>query len=249
MLAQANHIERDLEGFWESRNTHTTIKVDAQRHGFIIKGLYGRKKSARFKRSRRSQYIDSRGNELIIKSRYRIEFYNRHNGQRTRFIRQMKCGNGYQNNGYYNSGYSTEHYDHYGDGYYGNNNHQGHQNDGYYSGGYDRGDRRKSQTDSGRNRLSYTPSLIDADKLRKIEGTWLSQGSNGKKVIIVSTRDGIKVKDTTNDQWHRYKLSTDRTSLVDKKGNLYQIDGTSLYWTANSGKRVLKLNKKSKNTF
>lgn len=253
MLAQANHIESDLEGYWENNNTHTTIKIKAKRHGFKIKGLYGHKKSTHFKKNRRGQYIDSRGNELIIRTRNRIVFHNRYNGLKTRFTRPEKCGTEYGYNESYNNGYSTEHYDHHGDGYY-SDNHQGHQDDGYYSGGYYRGDndnrdRRKSQTDSPRNRLSYTPTRIDDDRLRKMEGTWLSQGSNVKKVIVVSTRDGIKVKDTTNDKWHRYKLSEDRRSLMDQKGNFYQMDGQSLFWTAKNGKRVLRLEKKSSGTF
>ena len=249
MLAQANPIERNLEGFWESHTTHTTIKIHAKRNGFKIKGLYGQRKATRFKRNRRGQYIDSRGNELIIRSRNRIVFHNRHNGRKTRFTRSINCGNG--NN--YNNSYSSGHYEHYSDEYYGNSN-QGQQDDGYYSGGYYREnnnnkDGRRPKTDSGRTRLSFTPARIDDDRLRKMEGTWMSHGYNEKKIILVSTRDGIKVKDTTNDKWHRYKLSSDRKSLVDEKGNLYQVEGKSMFWTDKSGTRTLKLEKKSKNTF
>ena len=249
MLAQANHIERDLEGSWESYRTHTTIQIKAKRNGFKIKGLYGQRKATRFKRNRRGQYIDSRGNELIIRSRNRIVFHNRHNGRKTRFTRSINCGSGYN----YNDSYSSGHYEHYSDGYYGNPN-QDHQDDGYYSGGYYRGDNdnrdgRRSKTDSGQNRLSYTPSRIDDDRLRKMEGTWLSQGSNSKKIIVVSTRDGIKVKDTTNDKWHRYRLSTDRKSLTDDRGNLYQLDDTFLFWTGKNSKRIIRLEKRSNTTF
>ncbi len=248
MLAQANHIQKDLEGYWENHSTHTTIKVDAKRYGFKIKGLYVNQRYTRFHRNHRGQYIDSRGNELKIKSRTRIVFHNRHNGLKTRFTKQHHRTRGYG----YGRSHTTPQYDQSGGRYY-NTDRQGYQDDGYYNDGYYKNgetrDRYIPKSKSQRNRLSYTPTRIDDSRLRSIEGTWMNYGSNAKKVIIVSTRDGIKVKDTTNDKWHRYKLSPDRKSLVDEKGNLYQMEGETLYWTANDSKRVLKLDKKSKNTF
>lgn len=241
MLAQANHIERNLEGFWESRSTHTTIKIDAKRYGFKIKGLYNQRRSVRFNRNRRGQYIDSRGNELIIRSRTRIDFLNRHNGRKTRFARSVldRAPNRY-NRSYYRNNNSSDYY---------NYTDSDRNSRGYYRDNFAYGSRNEGQSNDRKNDIYYTPIRIDESRLRTLEGTWRNQGSNGKKVIIVSTRDGIKVKDTTSDKWYRYRLSTDRKSLQDDKGNLYQLDNKLLYWTASSGKRIIILEKQSKNTF
>lgn len=249
VMAEANHTERDLEGYWENLNTHTIIKVDVKPYELRIKGIYNRRKSTRFTKNRRGQYIDSRGNELIIRSRSSIIFRNRHNGLNTRFTRPAQ----YRRRNHHTNGYTTKRYNQYGEGSY-SNRHLYSQDDGYYSQRYDREeqnpkDRNPSQSPSYHNPLSYSPDRIDDTRLKNLEGTWRNQGSNSKKVIIVSTRDGIKVKDTSNDQWHRYKLSTDRKSLIDDKGNLYQVDAQSMYWTAHNEKRILKLEKISKNTF
>lgn len=250
MLAQANHIERNLEGYWDNHQTQTTIKIKAKRYGFNIKGIYGSNRWTKFRKNNRGQYRDSRGNKLVIRHRDRIEFVNRYNRLITPFRRQISFGNHYGHT--HQGNYHYESYDHYGEGY----------QDGYYStcrdtgrqGGYYRGDDGSRRSDStgnprGQNKLSYTPLRIDTDRLRALEGTWKSQGRNGKQVIIVSTRDGIKVKDMTNDQWHRYRLSTDRKSMIDDKGNLYQIGNKSLYWISNNSKRILKLEKVSSTTF
>jgi len=253
MLAQANDFERGLEGYWDNYQTQTTIKVKAKRYGFKVKGIYGKRKWTKFRKNHRGQYRDSRGNKLVIRHRNRIEFVNRHNRLITPFRRQVSCGNGFSYGPSNRGNYNVEYYDYYGGGY----------QDGYYSnrdrnlddqGGYYRGDgstRRKERTDSnrGRNKYSYTPLRIDDDQLKEMEGTWKSEGRNGKKVIIVSTRDGIKVKDTTNDKWYRYRLSSDRKSLIDDKGNLYQMGKKSLFWTSNNSKRILKLEKTSHTTF
>lgn len=249
MLAQANHIERDLEGYWDNYQSQTTIKVRAKRYGFKIKGIYGQNRWTKFRRNHRGQYRDARGNKLIIRSRNRIEFINRYNRLITPFRRQGTCASDYGYGAPYNDYYQ---YEQYYDGYYDDYNSHQYRNrnrtDGYY-----RGDERRRQKDykPDTNRHSYTPIRIDQDRLRKIEGTWKSEGRgrNSKKVIVVSTRDGIKVKDTTTNKWHRYKLSSDQKSLIDEKGNIYQVGKKSLYWTSNNSKRILKLDKISSSTF
>ncbi len=252
MLAQANHIERNLEGFWNNCQTQTTIRVKAKRYGFKVKGLYDSHRWTKFRRNNRGQYRDSRGNKLVIRNRNRIEFVNRYNRLITPF-RRASIRN-YDNVRPSNRDhYRRKYYDHYGndnqEGYYGNQ-----YRDANPQGGYYRGESQSNQSGSfdnngSDNSLSYTPLRIDENRLRSIEGTWKSAGRNGKKVIVVSTRDGIKVKDTTNDKWHRYRLSSDRKSLIDDHGNLYQMAKQSLYWKGNNNKRVLKLEKISGTTF
>ena len=252
MLAQANHIERDLEGFWNNYQTQTTIRVKAKRYGFKVKGLYDTNRWTKFRRNHRGQYRDSRGNKLVIRNRNRIEFVNRHNRLITPF-RRISVRRLDNDRSSHRDNYRREYYDHYGEGYqdgYYNNDYR----DSNFQGGYYRGNSggdRSDDIDNGRsgNSLSYTPLRIDEDRLRKIEGTWKSEGRNGKEVIVVSTRDGIKVKDTTNNKWHRYRLSNDRKSLLDDKGNLYQMDKKSLYWTGKNSRRILELKKSSNTTF
>lgn len=252
MLAHANHIERNLEGYWNNYQTRTTIKVKAKPYGFKVKGIYGNNRWTKFRKNRRGQYRDSRGNKLVIRHRNRIEFVNRHNRLITPF-RRSSARRFDDRRPSYRDNYSREYYDHYGEGYqgdyYDNSYRDSNSQGGYYRG--DSGGNQNGRLDNGRgdNPLSYTPLRINDERLQRIEGTWKSEGRNGKKVIIVSTRDGIKVKDTTNDKWHRYRLSSDRISLIDDKGNLYQMDGNSIFWTGKNNRRVLRLEKISSKTF
>lgn len=254
MLAQANHIERDLEGYWDNYQTHTTIRVKAKRYGFKIKGIYGDNRWTKFRRNHRGQYRDSRGNKLVIRSHNRIEFVNRYSRLVTPFMRHGRDRKSHRR---YRNNYRYKQYDYYGDGYqYGQDNGSGYYNEDYsdYQGGYYRGDdrngnRERSADNREPNILNFTPMRIDSERLRALEGTWRSKGNSGKKVIIVSTRDGIKVKDTTNDKWYRYRLSSDLKSLTDDRGNQYQLEQESLFWIAADGKSVLRLEKKSNTTF
>jgi len=255
ILAQANSIERSLEGTWINNQTQTTMRVRAKRYGLKIKGLFRRNRTTKFRRSGNGRYIDNRGNELFIKGRNRLVLINRNNGQRLRFNRPVVCGNEYRYGPQYFDRYYQDQYYNSGDRYYGNGSQYVDEN---YSGGYYKTDGRTNQRrerrsadrpQRERNTPNFTPNKIDESRLNKIEGTWQSEVYNRKSVIVVSTRDGIKVKDTTNDKWHRYRLSTDGLTMTDDKGNSYQIDNNHLYWVSKDRLRIVKLIKKSSATF
>lgn len=81
-------------------------------------------------------------------------------------------------------------------------------------------------------------------RLSQLEGTWESNKPN-KEIVILETRNGIKVKFVGEKKWTRFdNVSYDNRILKDKKGNEYSIiSPDKLEWRDRHGDRTISLRK------
>ena len=238
MLAHADHSTDYLEGKWNNDQLHKTIKIKTHRNSIRVKGLYS-SRYVKFLKNHRGQFVDNRGNKIILDNAYRIVFFNRSNGLITPFRKQNwrqnhHCG--------VNCAYCLE-------------NRSDHE---YYDLQY-----RDQDINLGSNNRNYQPSNptyghinenirptnLDQNTLQNIEGTWRSTGQYQRDVIVLNMRDGIKVKDVKTGKWYRYYLTPNKDSVQDEKGNQYIYSNNILYWKDKNENQIIRLELVSKDTF
>lgn len=225
-VASAGHHYDWLEGYWDNTYLDRTVKIKAKSYGLKIKSLYRNKKWSKFRYDCQDQLKDRNGNIIRILSHNRIEFINTYTGHAVTFHRHRDCPN-YDR---YDHGHYDEYYDDYG---YRNT---------------DRKRRRSKRKYKSEHSNPQVAQRLDEKSLYQLEGTYAPQGYGDRRVVILSTRDGIKVKDKRNGQWFRYRLSADGYALINDKGHRYQLLDGRLVWLRSADAKALQLNKISGDT-
>lgn len=226
LVMQADHNPRSLDGLWNNHNTQKTIKIKSTNRSIKVKGLYNhRNRWVKFRRNHRGVYRDSRGNRLVQKDFNRLEFYNSHNGIIVSFARVRRPRPQTQ-------------YHHY-------NDHRSQRQGGYY-----RDKKNNRYNTNHQEHRNIQPLNISESRLRDIEGTYRAKDVQSSSYIIVSTRDGIRVKEKGTSNWYRYTTASDNLSLIDKKGNKYIISrDNNIYWISNTDQNTIQLHRISQETF
>lgn len=211
-LASATHFD-DLAGYWDNFETQKTIKIKCKRYGIKIKGLYRRGRWTKFRQYDLGRYQDDSGNEIRVRNAYSIEFINRYSGHIVPFVRQ-----GYQDF------YSPRRNEKYKIARAPKSRNK---NKRYYTGEH-------------HDTSPSTPyAEVWTDRiLQQIEGTYAPEIDLSRKVMILNTRDGIRVKELNTGKWYRYLLSEDRKAAKDKNGNSYILSSGELYWKGANGKTI-----------
>jgi hypothetical protein len=87
------------------------------------------------------------------------------------------------------------------------------------------------------------PSRTSEMNTTQLEGTWASQDLN-KKLALVSTRDGFKIKFSGTSNWVHFVYNKDTDLFVDEKGNKYVFNSlTEAEWHSAIDVRKVKISK------